>query len=188
MSLVLVHGTKRPVIRVGRLGGQYAKPRSEDVETRDGVTLPSYRGDIVNQPVFTQAGRVPDPQRLVRAYGRSALTLNFIRAMVKSGFADLHHPEYWDLGWVRHSPLAAEYHRIVGTINESLRFLEHVLGIQRGRSKVWISTPATRPSICRMRRRKQGETAAGSTFRLTFPGLACGPARWMARTSSTSAA
>jgi 3-deoxy-7-phosphoheptulonate synthase len=132
MSLVLVHGTKRPVIRVGRLAGQYAKPRSEDIETRDGVTLPSYRGDIVNQPAFTPAGRTPDPQRLLRAYSRSALTLNFIRAMVKSGFADLHHPEYWDLDWVRHSPLAGEYHRIVATINESLRFLEHVLGIRAG--------------------------------------------------------
>lgn len=132
MSLLLVQGSKRPVIRMGRLAGQYAKPRSEDVETRGGETLPSYRGDIVNQFAFTEAGRIPDPQNLLRAYGRAALTLNFIRAMVKSGFADLHHPEYWDLDWVQHSPLADEYHRIVGTINDSLRFLENVLGIRAG--------------------------------------------------------
>jgi 3-deoxy-7-phosphoheptulonate synthase len=129
MSVVLVHGSKRPVIRVGRFAGQYAKPRSEDLETIDGVTLHSYRGDMVNSPEFSAAGRTPDPQMLLRAYGRSALTLNFIRALVKGGFADLHHPEYWDLDWVRHSPLAAEYRRILSTISDSLRFFENVLGL-----------------------------------------------------------
>ncbi|MEN6606484.1 MAG: 3-deoxy-7-phosphoheptulonate synthase, partial [Bryobacteraceae bacterium] len=109
MSLVLVHGSNRPVIRVGRFAGQYAKPRSEDHETRDGVTLPSYRGDMVNRSGFTVADRTPDPDLMLRAYGRAALTLNYIRALVKGGFADLHHPEYWDLDWVRHSPLASEY-------------------------------------------------------------------------------
>jgi 3-deoxy-7-phosphoheptulonate synthase len=129
MSVVLVHGSKRPVIRVGRIAGQYAKPRSEDLETCDGVTLPSYRGDIVNRPEFTTAGRTPNPQLLLRGYGRAALTLNFVRALVKGGFADLHHPEYWDLDWVRHSPLEAEYRRVVATISDSLRFLENVLAI-----------------------------------------------------------
>ena len=129
MSVVLVHGSKRPVIRVGRIAGQYAKPRSDDFETRDGVTLPSYRGDMVNRPEFTLAGRTPDPQLLLRAYGRSALTLNFIRALVKGGFADLHHPEYWDLEWMRHSPLAGEYRKILVAISDSLRFFENVLGI-----------------------------------------------------------
>ena len=129
MSLVLVQGSKKPVIRVGRFAGQYAKPRSEDFETRDGVTLPSYRGDIVNRSAFTEEDRVPDPRLLVRAYGRSALTLNFIRGMAKGGFADLHHPEYWDLDWVRHSPRAVEYQRIVESIADSLRFVENVLGV-----------------------------------------------------------
>jgi 3-deoxy-7-phosphoheptulonate synthase len=129
MSVVLVHGSKRPVIRVGRFAGQYAKPRSQDLETCDGVTLPTYRGDIVNRPEFTLAGRTSDPQLLLRGYGRAALTLNFVRALVKGGFADLHHPEYWDLDWVRHSPLAAEYRRIVATISDALRFLENVLAI-----------------------------------------------------------
>jgi len=129
MSLVLVQGSKRPVIRVGRLAGQYAKPRSEDLETRGGVSLPSYRGDIVNRPGFTEADRRPDPELLLRAYERSALTLNFIRGMMKGGFADLHHPEYWDLSWMGHSPLAAEYGRIAARIAESLSFVENVLGV-----------------------------------------------------------
>jgi len=132
MSLVLVHGSNRPVIRVGRFAGQYAKPRSEDHETRDGVTLPSYRGDMVNRSGFTVADRTPDPDLMLRAYGRAALTLNYIRALVKGGFADLHHPEYWDLDWVRHSPLASEYRLIVGRIAESLRFVENVLAIHAG--------------------------------------------------------
>ena len=79
MSLVLVQGSKRPVVRVGRFAGQYAKPRSEDFETRDGVRLPSYRGDLVNRAGFTEADRRPEPQLLLRAYERAALTLNFIR-------------------------------------------------------------------------------------------------------------
>jgi 3-deoxy-7-phosphoheptulonate synthase len=132
MSLVLVQGSKRPVIRAGRLAGQYTKPRSEDFETQDGVTLASYRGDLVNRPDFTEAGRTPDPQLLLRGYERAALTLNYIRALSKGGFADLHHPEYWNLGWVRHSPLADEYRRMVTGIAESLRFLENVLDIHAG--------------------------------------------------------
>lgn len=132
MSLVLVHGGQRPVIRVGRFAGQYAKPRSEDRETRDGVTLPSYRGDIVNGPAFTEADRRPDPARLLRGYERAALTLNLIRALSSGGFADLHHPENWDLDFVESSPLAAEYRRIVGSIGESLRFMEHALGVRTG--------------------------------------------------------
>ena len=101
MSLVLAHAGRRRVIRVGRFAGQYAKPRSADMETRDGVELPSYRGDNVNAPEFDAAARTPDPQRMVTGHARSALTLNFIRSLVDGGFADLHHPEYWDLDFVR---------------------------------------------------------------------------------------
>jgi len=132
MSLVLVVGAQRPVIRIGRFGGQYAKPRSSDFETREGVRLPAYRGDLVNSSEFSAEARTPDPQRLLRGYERAALTLNFIRALVKGGFADLHHPEYFDVDWVRHSPLADEYHRTVQTIGDSLRFMEHILGIRAG--------------------------------------------------------
>ena len=105
MSLVLVHGLRKPVVRVGRFAGQYAKPRSTDTETRDGVTLPSYRGDMVNAPEFTAAARTPDPRRMIKAHARSAMTMNFVRALIDGGFADLHHPEYWDLELGR--PLAA---------------------------------------------------------------------------------
>jgi 3-deoxy-7-phosphoheptulonate synthase len=134
MSLVLVVGAQRPVIRIGRFAGQYAKPRSSPEETRSGVTLPVYRGDIINRPEFTAEARTPDPQLLLRGYERAALTLNFVRALVKGGFADLHHPEYFDLDWVQNTPMAAEYHRLVDTIRASLGFMEYVLGVRAGES------------------------------------------------------
>jgi 3-deoxy-7-phosphoheptulonate synthase len=128
MSLVLLHGLKRPIVRIGRMAGQYAKPRSSDLETRDGVTLPSFRGDNVNRSEFTTEARTPDPTLLLRGYERAALTLNFVRALVDGGFADLHHPEYWDLRWVEHSPLKAEFHRIAGSISDALDFFEGMSG------------------------------------------------------------
>lgn len=132
ISLVLVQGTQKPVIRIGRFAGQYAKPRSADFEVQGGVRLPSYRGDLVNRPEFNSEARTPDPTLMLRGYERAALTLNFVRALVKGGFADLHHPEYWDLEFVRNSPLADEYHRIVATIGSSLQFMENILGIRAG--------------------------------------------------------
>lgn len=128
MSLVLVHGLQLPVVRVGRFAGQYAKPRSSDLETRDGLSLPSYRGDLVNAPAFNAAARRADPRRLLIGHARSALTMNFVRALVDGGFADLHHPEYWDLAWVEKSPLHEEYHRMVDSIRASLRFMETLAG------------------------------------------------------------
>jgi 3-deoxy-7-phosphoheptulonate synthase len=128
MSLVLLQGLKKPVIRVGRFAGQYAKPRSADTETRDGVTLPSYRGDNVNRPGFTMREREPDPLLLLRGYERASLTLNFVRALVDGGFSDLHHPEYWDLGFLRHAPLREAYQKIVQSIAESLEFFESISG------------------------------------------------------------
>lgn len=132
MSLVLVHGLQMPVLRVGRFAGQYAKPRSSDEETRDGVTLPSYRGDLVNSIEFNAQARRPDPHRLVQAHSSSALTMNFVRALVDGGFADLHHPEYWDLNWVQHSPLAEEFHKVAENIGQSLKFLETIAGQDAG--------------------------------------------------------
>ncbi|MEO8809548.1 MAG: 3-deoxy-7-phosphoheptulonate synthase class II [Rhodanobacter sp.] len=136
MSLVLVHGLKKPVLRVGRFAGQYAKPRSTDVETRDGMSLPCFRGDLVNGPEFTASARRPDPQRMIRAHAHSALTMNFVRALIDGGFADLRHPEYWDLAWVDHSPLATEYRQLVSAIGDSLRFMETLAGPVAGFSKV----------------------------------------------------
>lgn len=128
MSLVLAHGMGKRVIRVGRFAGQYAKPRSSDVETRDGETLPSYRGDLVNQIEFEADARRPDPERLLRGYERSALTLNFIRGLIDGGFADLHHPEYWELDFVEHSPYAEEYRQVVDAIEDAVSFMEMVAG------------------------------------------------------------
>ncbi|MGH8191835.1 MAG: class II 3-deoxy-7-phosphoheptulonate synthase [Rhodanobacteraceae bacterium] len=136
MSLVLVHGLRMPVLRVGRFAGQYAKPRSTDTETIGGVTLPTYRGDLVNGPEFTAAARRPDPMRMLEGHARSAMTMNFTRALVDGGFADLHHPEYWNLAWVERSPLAAEYRRIVEGIGGAVHFMETLAGPIVGFMKV----------------------------------------------------
>ena len=132
MSLVLTHGSRKRVIRLGRFAGQYAKPRSDDFETRDGAALPSYRGDVINRPEFTAAARTPDPELMLRGYERAALTLNFIRSLVSRGFVDPHRLEYWDLDWVKQSPMAGEYRRMARVIGESLRFMESILGVHPG--------------------------------------------------------
>lgn len=128
LSLIFVHGGGKPVVRIGRIAGQYAKPRSNDAEEREGAVLPSYRGDNVNRPEFSEAARRPDPQLLVRGHERAALTLNFVRALAAGGFADLHHPENWDLAFAAESPMAKEYHRIVDEVLEGLRFMESIAG------------------------------------------------------------
>jgi 3-deoxy-7-phosphoheptulonate synthase len=132
MSLALIHGLQMPVVRIGRFAGQYAKPRSSDLETRDGVTLPSYRGDLVNAFEFNEKDRVPDPERLLQAHAYSALTMNFVRALVDGGFADLHHTEYWELGWLDHSPLADEFRKLTESLSQSLRFMETITGRDAG--------------------------------------------------------
>ena len=129
MSLVLVHGTRKPIVRIGRIAGQYAKPRSADNETRGDVTLPAYRGDIINRDAFTAADRAPDPTLMLRAYERAGLTLNFIRALTDGGFADLHHPEYWDVSFAQ-GAARAQYEQIVSTIRESLDFVSAITGVE----------------------------------------------------------
>lgn len=130
MSLILLHGLRKPIIRIGRIAGQYAKPRSSDFETIDGVTLPSYRGDLVNAPEFTREAREPNPNLLLQAYNCSAVTLNYIRALLDSGFADLSHPQRWDLSFVEHSQQKEEYQILVKSISDALDFLETIDGIQ----------------------------------------------------------
>ena len=132
ISLVLTHGSRKRLIRVGRIAGQYAKPRSDDFETRDGVTLASYRGDLINRPDFTEAARTPDPELMLRGYERAALTLNFIRSLVSRGFVDPHRLDYWDLDWVKQSLMAEEYRRMARSIGESLQFMENILGVHPG--------------------------------------------------------
>src|ERR1700743_2848050 len=128
MSIVLLHGLKKPIIRVGRMAGQDAKPRSSDNETSNRVNLSADRGDLVNRPEFTAEARAADPDLLLRGYERAALTLNFVRALVDGGFADLHHPEYWDLGFVKHAALKDAYQRIVNSIGDALDFFEGISG------------------------------------------------------------
>ncbi len=128
MSLVLLYGLKKPLVRVGRIAGQYAKPRSTDTETRDGISLPTFRGDLINKAGFTPEERTPDPELMLEGYQKASLTLNFIRALVDSGFADLHHPEYWDMDFASHSSLEEEYRRIVSSIGDSMAFFESISG------------------------------------------------------------
>jgi len=128
MSLVLIHGGHKPVIRVGRFAGQYAKPRSKPTEEKNGVALPSYFGDLVNRPEFDADARRADPQLLVAGYQHAALTLNFIRSLSAGGFADVHHPEYWDLAFFQRASvpeeLRQEYERSTRQLAEALRFME----------------------------------------------------------------
>lgn len=130
MSLVLLHGMRKPIIRVGRIAGQYAKPRSSDFETIDGISLPSYRGDLVNSPQFDAHARQPNPKLLLQAYSCAAITLNYIRALLNGGFADLNHPHQWDLRFVEHSSQASEYNQIVKNIAGSIEFLEAIDGVR----------------------------------------------------------
>ncbi|MEZ6128154.1 MAG: 3-deoxy-7-phosphoheptulonate synthase class II [Planctomycetaceae bacterium] len=126
MSLVLICGSKQRIVRIGRIAGQYAKPRSANTETRKGIELPSYRGDIINRSGFTKDDREPNPQLLLRAYERSALTINYIRALSEGGFADLHHPENWDLEFVRNTPGSRKYQQLLESLSDSIRFMEVV--------------------------------------------------------------
>ncbi len=128
MSFLLVYGCHKRIIRVGRFAGQYAKPRSAPTETRDGVTLPSYRGPLINRPAFTPEDRMPNPDLLLQGYHSAALTINFIRGLVDGGFADLHHPEQWNLDFVQHTAHSAEFRKIIDTISEAVRFTETIAG------------------------------------------------------------
>jgi 3-deoxy-7-phosphoheptulonate synthase len=132
MSLVLIHGIKKPIVRIGRFAGQYAKPRSADTETIDGVTLPSYRGDLINGIGFDEKSRIPKPKRMLTGHANSAMTMNFVRALIDGGFADIRHPEYWDLAWIEHSDQMNEYQTLMKKISESIEFAEILSGTQLG--------------------------------------------------------
>jgi 3-deoxy-7-phosphoheptulonate synthase len=124
MAVVLTFGGALPVVKLGRMAGQFAKPRSSDNETRDGVTLPSYRGDIINGPDFDPASRIPDPSRMEFAYMQSAGTLNLLRAFATGGYADLHQVHRWNLGFVERSPLADRYADLATRIDQTLSFMQ----------------------------------------------------------------
>ena len=123
MAVVLTFAAACPVVKVGRMAGQFAKPRSAPTETRAGATLPSYRGDVVNGLDFTPDARRPDPRRQLRAYSQSAATLNLLRALAQGGFADLHRVQQWNLDFLRASPQGARYRDLANRISETLAFI-----------------------------------------------------------------
>jgi 3-deoxy-7-phosphoheptulonate synthase len=124
MSVVLCYGLRKPVVRIGRMAGQYAKPRSQDTEVVNGQEIPVYRGDIVNSFESTLEARKADPKRIKRAYLLAASTLNYVRALTKGGFADLHQPQNWDLTFVNKVPQRTDYERIVSNIRDAIVFME----------------------------------------------------------------
>jgi 3-deoxy-7-phosphoheptulonate synthase len=124
MAVVLTYGAACPVVKVGRLAGQFAKPRSGSTETQGDIELPSYRGDMVNAMEFTAAARVPDPERLVQAYSQAAATLNLLRAFAQGGYADLHQVHGWNMGFVARSPQGERYREMADRLTETLAFME----------------------------------------------------------------
>jgi 3-deoxy-7-phosphoheptulonate synthase len=136
MAVVLTFAGGKPIVKVGRIAGQFAKPRSEPIETIGDVTLPSYRGDIINGMDFSESERVPDPERLLKAYTQSAATLNLLRAFAGGGYADLHNIHRWSLDFVNRSPQGARYRELSDKISESLAFMA-AIGV----------TPQSHPSM-----------------------------------------
>ena len=123
MAAVLQYYSSLPVIKVGRMAGQFAKPRSNDLETRGDITLPAYRGDAVNDIEFTESARTPDPQRLVRVYNTSAATLDLVRAFTRGGFADLRQVHEWNKGFIRDSQFGEKYEQMATEIGRALAFM-----------------------------------------------------------------
>ncbi|ABM03510.1 3-deoxy-D-arabinoheptulosonate-7-phosphate synthase [Psychromonas ingrahamii 37] len=136
MAVVLTFGGQKPVVKIGRIAGQFAKPRSADMETINGLSLPSYRGDIINGIDFNEKSRLPDPQRMVTAYNQSTSTLNLLRAFAQGGLADLNQVHQWNLDFIKKSPLGKRYETLAGSIEDSLAFM-NACGIN----------PATAPQL-----------------------------------------
>jgi 3-deoxy-7-phosphoheptulonate synthase len=123
MAVILTHGASKPVLKVGRIAGQFAKPRSSDTETIDGLTLPSYRGDIINDIEFTEGARVPDPERLLLAYRQSAATLNLLRAFATGGYADLSRVHEWTVGFMKGSTAYPRFEELANKIDDAISFM-----------------------------------------------------------------
>src|SRR5579872_2510546 len=126
MAVVLTYGGACPVVKVSRMAGQFAKPRSADLETVEGVSLPAYRGDIVNGMEFSGNARRPDPQRMIQAFSQAAATLNLLRAFAQGGYADLHRVHSWTQGFVSNSPAGERYRELAGRLTETLDFMAAV--------------------------------------------------------------
>ena len=128
MAIILTAGTNLPVVKIGRMAGQFAKPRSSAVENQNGVELPSYKGDIINGIQFDEKSRIPNPKRILKAYSQSASTLNLLRAFAAGGFADLKHVQSWNMGFVKSGPQGERYRDLANQIQANLDFME-ALGI-----------------------------------------------------------
>jgi 3-deoxy-7-phosphoheptulonate synthase len=126
MSFILTHEMETSVVKVGRIAGQYAKPRSRNYELVEGEKIPNYRGDLINSIKPTLKDRIPDPERLLTGYNKAALTLNFLRALSHEGFADLHHPEYWELDFMQQNEHYKEYEEMVNSIQKAVNFMEAI--------------------------------------------------------------
>lgn len=126
MAIVLTFGAAKPVVKVGRIAGQFAKPRSTETEIKDGVELPSYRGDIINGIVFDETSRIPDPERMAMVYRQSAATLNLLRAFAQGGFANLENVHKWMLGFVDNTPQNERYEALAGRISEAMDFMRAI--------------------------------------------------------------
>ncbi len=163
MAVVLTFAGGKPIVKVGRMAGQFGKPRSSPVETLEGVELPSYRGDNINGMEFTAESRIPDPQRLLQAYGQSSSTLNLLRAFAGGGYADLYNIHRWTLGFVQDSPQGARYRELSEKISEALTFMA-AIGV----------TPESHPEMHRVE------------FFTSHEGLLLGYEEAMTRVDSTS--
>ncbi|MCB5160507.1 class II 3-deoxy-7-phosphoheptulonate synthase [Marinomonas algarum] len=124
MAVVLTYAGKCPVVKVGRMAGQFAKPRSSGMETANGIELPSYRGDIINGIEFSESARIPDPERLVQVYNQSAATMNLLRAFAQGGFADLHQVHQWNLDFLNASPAGSRFQGVASKIDDALQFMQ----------------------------------------------------------------
>lgn len=140
MSVVLCHGARKPIVRVGRIAGQYGKPRSANTEIVDGIEIPVYRGDNVNSFEANEVAREPMPERLIKGYHMSSMTLNYVRALTKGGFADLHHPEHWDLSFVGSLKQKNAYQEIVEDIQNAISFMESLGSHDKGLNTVEFYT------------------------------------------------
>lgn len=126
MSMVLTYATRKPVTRIGRMAGQYAKPRSNETEKVGDISIPVYRGDLINHREPTERARRPNPERMLNGYYHAAASLNFIRALIEGGFADLHHPEWWDLGFIEQRHDNNDYRKVVDAITDVVQFMDTI--------------------------------------------------------------
>jgi len=175
MAAVMQYSGGVPVVKVGRIAGQFAKPRSSDTEVRDGVELPSFRGHIVNDVAFEASARVPDPTRLLHAYNQSASTLNLLRAFTRGGYADIRQVHAWNLEFVADSPAGKRYDEIADGINRAMRFMESC-GINLDDTNMRQVDFYTCLTTSKPLPVATPSPATGTTARLTCCGLANAPA------------